>query len=308
MSRIFVFLLCFLAACYRVTDDTTPKLSIAVQDRYLQQLPSPFPPLSAYERSQDWGREYQIGLGFAHELDLYQALTAFKRSSYLIPAQEASRRLELSYDTLLCYYFGGKYTEAAYTYEHSDLRYVTSDFPAYRDLQIVLYDIYIRLDQHTKSNRILELIEQNDPNAAKKLALSGTLVQGDISTLRVSKDPEIQELIQAYDTHKKSVGGAQALNALIPGSGYLYLGQKQSAFTAFLLNGLCLWSTVYFFQRGNIPAGTIMATFEAGWYFGGIYGAGQEAKFYNERIYETMATPMMNEKRLFPILMLHHAF
>ena len=34
---------------------------------------------------------------------------------------------------------------------------------------------------------------------------------------------------------KKVIGTAQALNALMPGAGYLYLGQKQSATTAFFL-------------------------------------------------------------------------
>ena len=41
---------------------------------------------------------------------------------------------------------------------------------------------------------------------------------------------------------------------------------------------------------------------------GGIYGAGEEAKFYNERIYETGATGVLHERNLFPPLMLRHAF
>ena len=45
-----------------------------------------------------------------------------------------------------------------------------------------------------------------------------------------------------------------------------------------------------------------------GWYFGGIYGAGEEAKFYNEKIYEKAASPYMTEEKIFPILMVKHAF
>ena len=52
----------------------------------------------------------------------------------------------------------------------------------------------------------------------------------------------------------------------------------------------------------------IFAGFEMGWYFGGIYGAGEEAKFYNERVYEAYATPMMNQRKLFPALSLQYAF
>jgi len=49
-------------------------------------------------------------------------------------------------------------------------------------------------------------------------------------------------------------------------------------------------------------------SFEAGWYFGGIYGAGEEAKYYNERVYEKEANALLNEKKLFPVLMLGHSF
>ena len=52
----------------------------------------------------------------------------------------------------------------------------------------------------------------------------------------------------------------------------------------------------------------IFTTFEAGWYFGGIYGVGEETKFYNERIYESRATTMMNQSKMFPVFMIRHAF
>ena len=60
-------------------------MSYAVQDKYLLSLPSPFEPLSEEEKAQDWGKEIQIGFSFAHELDLYQAITAFKRAEFLLP-------------------------------------------------------------------------------------------------------------------------------------------------------------------------------------------------------------------------------
>jgi TM2 domain-containing membrane protein YozV len=154
------------------------------------------------------------------------------------------------------------------------------------------------------------LLIQQDPAAASTLDLSGVLIRGDLQTLRsqYATNPVVEKLLSRYDSQTKSAGTAQLLNTFIPGAGYLYVGQTQSAMTAFLLNGLFLWATVHFFQRGDIAAGIITASFEAGWYFGGIYGAGQEAQFYNQRIYEQVATPLMNENRLFPILMLRHAF
>jgi len=310
MNRVLVILLCLLSACYRASEDTTPKLNTFVQDRYLRQLPSPFPPLNTEERASDWGKEYTVALGFAHELDLYQAITAFKRASFLLPQTDTQRKMEIDYEILLCYYLGRKYSDVAYTFEQGPLRHVSPSFPAYEDLLVILYDTYIQLDQPEKAERVLLTIQQLYPEAAKKLALSGVLIQGDVPQLRqnYSADPAVKQILTQYDALTKSIGTAQTLNAVLPGSGYLYVGQPQSALTAFLLNGLFIWASVYFYQHGNIPAGVIMTSFEAGWYFGGIYGAGQEARFYNQRVYEQSATPVMNENRLFPILMLRHAF
>jgi len=52
----------------------------------------------------------------------------------------------------------------------------------------------------------------------------------------------------------------------------------------------------------------LTTSFEAGWYFGSIYGAGQAAKTYNERLYEALVHPMMEEKKLYPLLQLEYGF
>jgi len=57
-----------------------------------------------------------------------------------------------------------------------------------------------------------------------------------------------------------------------------------------------------------LAAGIITTSFEAGWYFGGIYGAGESAKLYNERLYEKAVYPAMNRHSLFPVLMLKFGF
>jgi hypothetical protein len=316
MKRIQCSVLIFLgllSGCYSVPENLEPQISYSVQDTYLKRLPSPFPPLTIAEKKEDWGKEYQIGLHFAHQLDLYQALTAFKRAEILIPKEDASRKLEISYEILLCYYLGNKYSEVIQTFETSDLQFVDTSFPACHDLLVILYESYDKVDNQEKKERTGRLIEQYYPKTEEKLTISSALIHGNIQTVgTLSKiHPEetyLSDLIRDYDKQKKSIKKAQGLNALLPGSGYLYLGQKQSALTAFLLNGLFIAASYHFFERGHIAAGVIFTSFEAGWYFGGIYGAGEEAKFYNERVYERNVTPMMNQKGLFPVLMLQHAF
>lgn len=298
----------FLTGCFRVGNELEPQLNYAVQDRYLKTLPSAFSPLTEQEAATDWGREDRIALGFAHELDLYQAINGFKRSSFLHPPPD--RKLQLEYDTMFCYYLGRKYGEAIYTFDSGSLRTVSTSFTPFQDLLVMLYDSYNNVHEFEKADRIVSYMETTYPEAAQKLSLSKILLKGDIPALQAvaSSHPDIQTLLQKYELEKKSTRTAQLWNTFIPGAGYLYVGQNQSALTAFLLNGLFIWASCYSFQHGNTAAGIILASIEAGWYFGGIYGAGQEAKFYNERVYERLATPMMNENRYFPILMLKYGF
>jgi len=314
-NNIAILLACFLgfSSCQRVPDKIEPTLSYSVQDKYFLALPSPFPPLTAEEKSKDWGREMQVGFGFAHQLDLYQAITAFKRAEFLIPPEEKARSLEIQYEILLCYYMGKKWKDAIYTFDHTELRHVEQDFPALHDLLFILYEAYQQEKMDAQAERTLRLILLYYPEEGQKLILSHALGKGDIPAVREIAStpppkPYLDDFLTQYESQKKSVGKAQGLNAILPGAGYLYLGQTQSAVTAFFLNGLFIAASVYFFEQGNIAAGVIFTSFEAGWYFGGIYGAGLEAKAYNERLYESMATPMMARERLFPALMLNYAF
>ena len=313
MNKYILFLLLCLAACHRVGDKIEPKISYVVQDRYLKMLPSPFTPLSLSEREHAWGKEYQIGIAFARQVDLYQAITAFKRAEILVPDGHQERKLEMQYEIFLCYYIGKKYQEAIDYFDQSQLRGIDEHFPAYHDLLVILYDCYEQLGKCANAEQILDHMKTAFPTTEKKLAISSALTSGNIYTIeqlsmQYPSDSYLQYILNSYDAQKKSVGKAQALNALLPGAGYLYLGQTQSAITAFLLNGLFITASCIFFIDGNIPAGVIFTSFEAGWYFGGIYGGGEEAKFYNERTYEKIATPVMNQEHLFPILTLKYAF
>jgi hypothetical protein len=315
-NRSYVILLLFCAifgACQRVPDKIEPTMSYAVQDRYLLSLPTPFTPLSDEEKSQGWGREMQIGFGFAHQLDLYQAINSFRRAQFLIPPDEEMRSLEIQYEILLCYYLGKKWPDVIYTFDHSRLRYADETFPAFQDLLLILYEAYSQEKMENQAEKILQMIQHYYPEEGQKLILSTALIQGDLPAVEAIADtpppkPYLDNFLAQYESQKKSIGKTQLLNAIIPGAGYLYLGQRQSAVTAFFLNGLFIAASAYFFDQGNIAAGLIFTSFEAGWYFGGIYGGGLEAKAYNERLYETLATPMMNRERLFPALMLNYAF
>lgn len=312
MNRLLLLILIATTACYRVPDQIEPKVSYQLQEEHFKTLSGPFHPLTSEEKATDWGKEYTIAKAFADQLDLYRAISTFKRAQILLENNQ-ERQLEIQYEIVLCYFLGKRYEDAIDTFEKSHLAFVDKTFPAYHDLLLVLYESYREVKNLEKQAKIIELIEKSFPDTSEELKVSLALRQGDLVAIHdIASNFQtisyLDTLTTSYYQEKKSIPKAQFLNALLPGAGYLYIGQKKSALTAFLLNGLFLAAATQFFLHNHLAAGIITLGFETGWYFGGIYGAGEEAKYYNERLYEKNASVVLNERKLFPILMLDHAF
>ncbi|MGR3973881.1 MAG: hypothetical protein QRY72_04885 [Candidatus Rhabdochlamydia sp.] len=308
--RAQLLILLLLAGCLHPPEDIEPLIQTTVQDKYLKSLPSALSPFSSNELQEAWVNEVKIGKQFAQELDLYQTMTAFKRASFLLPQEQIQKRLELDYMVCLSYYLGGKYPSVLHQFETSSLKMSTPVFNPYLDLLVMLYDASATLHLEDKKEALMTYLQASYPEAANKLILIEALRTAQFNTLETLQEthPEIQKVLTMYHAHEKSSFKAQLFNALIPGSGYLYLGQKQSAVTAFLLNTLFIWGSVYSFHHHHLALGVILAGFEAGWYFGGIHGVKDEVKLYNERLYETLTIPMMNQHKYFPIFMLTYGF
>lgn len=278
----------------------------------IEKLPAPFCPLTTVERSQDWGKELYLGRTFAKEMDLYRALTCFKRALILIPRTH-ERRYEIEYEIFFTYYVANKYQEAIEAFEGSKLIEIPETFPIFRDLLIALYDCYIKEDLPERACRILNAIESLDAEAANNLKLQTAVSEADFPQIvdHASCSPAnetISEFLTTYFTQSKSVKKAQVLNAVLPGAGYWYVGQKKSAITSFVINSLFIAAAYQLFNRGYIAGGIIVTSLETGWYFGGINGAGLEAKQYNETLYNRVGSSALARERLFPILMIEKGF
>jgi tetratricopeptide (TPR) repeat protein len=156
-KKIALGLLCFMTAtaCYRVPNKLEPQISYLVQDKYICALESSFPTLTKQEREQEWGKEYFIGIAFAKKLDLYRAVTAFKRAEILIPDHLYHRKQEVEYYELLSYYLGKRYEEVLDTFDDSSLCVIDSTFPTYHDLLVILYECYLHTDKEDKANNIV---------------------------------------------------------------------------------------------------------------------------------------------------------
>lgn len=298
MNKLIILL--FLTSCCRVSDKIKPKISYHVPPSYIQNLQTPFSPLK--NPKEPWAREYLIAKSFAKDFDLYRAISSFKRAKVLIPKDQIDRINEITYDIILCYFLGKKYDYVIKTFENSSLENIDKSFPAFSDLLVILYQSYEEIGNTQKKEEIKEVLNNSYSKLSSKLQASLNILNADVESLKSSS------FFQNYETKKKSVSNAQLLNALIPGSGYLYLGQKRAFLTSLLLNSTFIAASFEFFRRGYLAAGIITTSFEIGWYFGGIYGAGEQAKFYNERVYEEHANITLKEEKLYPFFMIQHSF
>ena len=310
-----LILLTLLTSCISSKQTFEPSITPTVTQYDIEKLPSPFPPLTFKEKNTAWGQELHIGQGFAKTLDLYKAITSFQRALFLIPKKEEyiKRSQELQFDIALCYFIGKKYQQVVETFENSNLRKVTSSFPAFQQLLIILYASYEAIGDKERGETILKALQDGNPNTAYKLELFTSIkkaqIQESIDLAKKKKQYQsVETLLNKYQTEKKSVKTAWMRSLILPGAGYWYVGQKASAVTSFIMNSLFIWAAVEFYSRGYTAAGIITTSFELGWYLGGSNGAGLAANQYNERLYEKYASKALTENKLFPLFQLNYGF
>lgn len=290
-----------------------PRICYNPHPRYMETLPSAFEPLTEDELREEWGRELKIAQALAREGDLYRAITGFKRARILMPPDDKDRLLQADFGIFQAYWQGNRFCEAIEHFEYTPLCTVSSSFPAFREMLIMLYEAYHRTDQEEKAFSVMTVMEKGDPDTAYTLKLFTHLDQGNINAARsyawdTDQHEDIERFTDTYCLCAKSVRKAQMLNAILPGAGYYYVGQKKSALTSLVINTVFTASAYYFFRDGNWGAGAIATSLELGWYFGGINGAGLAAKEWNECLYENLGQELMQRKGYFPVLMLETSF
>ena len=312
-STWLLLLLAAACACSSPGQDFCPTVKQCVTKADFQALDSAFVPLSAEETAEAWGRELMIGMAFARDFDLYRAITSFKRAQLLVPTERMDRRLQVDYHVIQAYYLGDKLDSAISAFENSELTRVSPKFPAYEDLLTMLHHAYRRLCRDQSAEDVLKLMQAHNAEQAVDLELSWALQQGQVEEVRRlarghRSESAINNTLDAFCCQQKSVQRAKVLQAILPGAGYLYVGQGGAAVTSFALNALFIAAAYYFFDDGNWAAGAITLSLEGGWYFGGINGAGIAANEYNEWAYESLTGNMMNREQLFPILQFSFSF
>ena len=276
-----------------------------------QPLAHPFPTLDSAEEREDWAREYHIALCFARERDFYRAITTWKRALFLLPLGREERLGEISYLILLSYYQAGRFQDVIDAFEKYSFEVSPGNFPLFYDLLTLLYDSFCQVGESKQGKKLIQWMEERGQNV-DRWKLARAIQSADFSEIRQLAEGQLpgdQPLswLESFERKKKSVRRAQWLNALLPGAGYLYVGQKKSGLTALLLNSLTTIATYKFFAAGRTAMGILLGSFEIGWYLGGIHGAGLHAKRYNEDLYQRRAVPILRDNRLsFPLQLQYH--
>lgn len=290
-----------LTSCSKITPDVKPAISYTPPPYLIESLPSPFEPITQDEKSSDYGKELFIAENLGKEQDLFGAVTAFKRARILSKGHETKRKSEIEYGLLLAYYLGNKYDAVCETFEKGDLQVSSKHFIPYNELLIILYDSYMKRGDKKRQETVHALIKKHSEPLTKKIDLYEAFYTADLNAL----PSDFQEVFQK---NKKSPFKAGLLNAALPGAGYLYVGQKQTALTSFLLNALFIAASYEFLHHGQTAAGIITIGFETGWYLGGIHGAKEAAIHYNSTLYNYLANTRMEKERIFPLLMFEYGF
>lgn len=92
-------------------------------------------------------------------------------------------------------------------------------------------------------------------------------------------------------TKKKKPSLAKCL-AILPGLGYLYSGNRQTALTSFCFNSLTMFASYDLIRNKQYGMGALMSAMSLSFYFGNIYGSGRAAKQYNYMRAEQLLGPV----------------
>lgn len=221
-----------------------------------------------------------------------EALLEIMRVEYKYPIFN----IELFTNKIICFKALGEYENAIFDYETK----CPTQYKNYSELVFQIALIEYKLKNFSlalqKNQTALELC--NDEYCKSKIILlEGVLYANKYewkksmqSYLTLSQLSSYKEL--ADINYKLAENGTQlkfknprlaSIISIIPGAGYAYAGHKQTAISAFLVNGLLAYATYTSFKNKNYGIGLLTGVFNLSFYIGNIYGAVKSAKRYNEQ-------------------------
>lgn len=317
LSLVIALQLFALSSCSTVKMTPSYELSTQVSPATLERLPSPFPELADLERQTEWGKELQLGQAFGKKGNFSSAIFCFQRAHILLSSQKHPSQLrshQIEYDLLLSYAFARQFKEVLELFQTGSLAHGNLSPAIKTQILILLIEATKkagrpeRLPEQLSEqlNGLFEQLTQYDLEKSKKLRLWYQATS--LGKITFDAPTSLVDGYNLYQKQKINRHTPQLLNALLPGSGYMLLGQYRTGVTALAINGLFIIGGVELIKHGLFAAGAITLGLEAGWYMGGIYGAGLATAHYNEQLWKNTMQPLLEREGAFPLLQLTYGF
>jgi tetratricopeptide (TPR) repeat protein len=243
----------------------------------------------------------EILLKFANTLfedqEYYRAVTEYYRFIKYYP--EDNRVVDAYVKIAECYFYGKQYEDAIKWSEkiltmNKESKHVTP-------VWFIMGDSYFKIGNYKSAIKTYSSVlktETSDPGCfdlarmriGKSLLYEEKWDEASEEFLKVNPDsiyfPRAKMLAERalLGNHLKrknpAIGG---LLSLIPGLGYFYTENRQTALASLIVNGLFIWGSYSSFENDNEGAGYVLGFFGVGFYLGNIYGSIGSAHKYNER-------------------------
>ena len=265
----------------------------------LEEYPDQLAPIT---HSSMWGKEWLMGREFAKEGDFYRALTCFRQARFLLQIDNAltpEREARLAWSEALSYAFSGKWEEVIAVWEKYRDHMTITDEVMKEQWIILLYGAYHHEKRGEEAEGLLPFLSQGTP-AREKLSEWKYF-----SLLQPSSPlpPQMSPVEKTVREQMKSPTKAKIMNAVLPGLGYFYAGEKQTALTSLLLNTCFIGAGIQLLQVHQPFLAIITWSFEAGWYFGGMTGASLAVDQYNETLKKKLVQPYLCYQKAYPLLL-----
>ena len=196
-------------------------------------------------------------------------------------------------DKLLCYEALEREEDGIFDYETNFPDSIQSFLP----VAIKVAKLYYKLDNYDRALAVLNTAESMNPDDVYRKMIFQSILQvrksdydSAISILNQAQMqfPEnslvLTQNLQLVDAIKstplKSPVLARILS-IIPGGGYAYSKQYQTAITSFLINAVLGYATYSCIKRENYGMACLTGVFSLTFYFGNIMGGGKSAHRYN---------------------------
>ena len=220
------------------------------------------------------------------------ALLEINRNAYF----HSLENKQVYQDKLLCYEALEREEDGVLDYETSFPDSIRSILP----VAIKAAKLYYNLDNYDQALAILSTTKGTNPDDIYRKMIFQSVLQvkkadydSAISILNQAqrKFPEnslvltknLQLVNEIKATPLKNPVLARMLS-IIPGGGYAYSKQYQTAITSFLVNGLLAYATYNCIKKENYGLACLTGVFSFTFYFGNILGGGKSVHRYNRRV------------------------